>query len=127
MGARPPADLIEIFALAPEHVALEHIGVYAQRVEAMGFDGLFVPEHIHDALLLACQALSHTQQIRVATAVLIAFPRSPMAVALAAWDLQRMSGGRFELGLGTQIRQNIEDRYSARWLPLALNRSTYGR
>jgi len=38
-----------------------------------------------------------------------------MTVAVASWDLQKMSGGRFELGLGTQIKANIEQRYSARW------------
>ncbi len=42
-----------------------------------------------------------------------------------AWDLQRMSQGRFELGLGTQIRQNIQDRYSARWLPPARGMKEY--
>lgn len=108
---------MEIFAPTPEGLGLEAIGAFAQRVEALGYDGLFVADAIHDGLLLACQALAATTRITVATSVLVAFPRSPMNVALAAWDLQRMSRGRFELGLGTQIRQNIEQRYSARWLP----------
>jgi probable F420-dependent oxidoreductase len=38
-----------------------------------------------------------------------------MLVAIAAWDLQDASGGRFELGLGTQVRGNIERRYSTPW------------
>ena len=45
--------------------------------------------------------------------------------ALAAWDLQKLSRGRFELGLGTQVRQNIEERYSARWLPPAAGMKEY--
>ena len=45
------------------------------------------------------------------------FPRSPMLVAIAAWDLQAVSGGRFELGLGTQVRGNIVGRYSTPWTP----------
>ena len=109
--------MLEIFAPTPENLGLDAIGAYAQRVEALGYDGLFVPDAVHDGLLLACQALAATTRLRVSISVLVAFPRSPMNVALAAWDLQRMSGGRFELGLGTQIRQNIEERYSARWLP----------
>lgn len=109
--------MIELFAPTPEHLGLDGSGAHAKRVEAMGFDGLFVPDAMHDGLLLACQALAATVRLRVATSVLVAFPRSPMNVALAAWDLQRLSGGRFELGLGTQIKQNIEERYSARWLP----------
>ena len=117
--------MFEVFATTPENLGLDAIGAHAKRVEALGFDGLFVPDAVHDGLLLACQALAATQRIRVATSVLVAFPRSPMNVALAAWDLQRMSGGRFELGLGTQIRQNIEDRYSARWLPPASGMREY--
>ena len=106
--------MFEVFATTPETLGLGEIAAHAQRVEALGFDGLLVPDAVHDGLLLACQALGATRRIRVATSVLVAFPRSPMNVALAAWDLQRLSGGRFELGLGTQIRQNIEERYSAR-------------
>ncbi len=117
--------MFEVFATTPESMGLETIAEHARRVEALGFDGLFVPDAVHDGLLLACQALAATQCIRVATSVLVAFPRSPMNVALAAWDLQRMSGGRFELGLGTQIRQNIEERYSARWLPPASGMREY--
>ncbi len=117
--------MLEVFASTPETFGLADIGEHARRVEALGYDGLYVPDAVHDGLLLACQALAATQRIRVATSVLVAFPRSPMNVALAAWDLQRMSGGRFELGLGTQIRQNVEERYSARWLPPAAGMREY--
>jgi probable F420-dependent oxidoreductase len=40
-----------------------------------------------------------------------------MTVAHAAWDLQAMSGGRFELGLGPQVRGNIVGRYGVPWTP----------
>jgi probable F420-dependent oxidoreductase len=116
---------MEIFAVAPENLGLGAIGAFAQRVEAMGYDGLFVPDAVHDGLLLAGRALASTSRLRVGISVLVAFPRSPMNVALAAWDLQSMSGGRFELGLGTQIKQNVEDRYSARWLPPAAGMREY--
>ena len=53
------------------------------------------------------------------TNVAIAMPRSPMHLANAAWDLQLMSGGRFRLGLGSQIRPHIEKRYGAVWSPPA--------
>jgi probable F420-dependent oxidoreductase len=93
----------------------ENIGAQATRAEAMGYDGLQVPDAVHDGLLLAALALNATENLIVGTAVLVAFPRSPMTVAVASWDLQNMSAGRFELGLGTQIKPNIEQRYSARW------------
>jgi len=117
--------MLEVFANAPEGLSLEAVGTFAQRVESLGYDGMNVPDAVHDGLLLACQALAATARLKVATSVLVAFPRSPMNVALAAWDLQRMSGGRFELGLGTQVKQNIEDRYSARWLPPAKGMKEY--
>ena len=117
--------MFEIFASTPENLNLADMGAFARRVEAMGYDGLFVSDAIHDGLLLACQALSATTKLKVGTSVLIVFPRSPMNVALASWDLQKMSGGRFELGMGTQIKQNIEDRYSARWLPPAAGMREY--
>ncbi len=117
--------MFEIFAATPENLGLDSIGDFARRVEAMGYDGLFVSDAVHDGLLLAGQALAATSRIRVGISVLVAFPRSPMNVALAAWDLQKLSRGRFELGLGTQVRQNIEERYSARWLPPAAGMKEY--
>lgn len=107
--------MFELYATTPESVSPAEIGAHAQRAERMGFDGLHVPDAIHDGLLLANNALLATDRLKVGIGVLVAFPRSPMNVAIAAWDLAHLSGGRFELGLGTQIKQNIEERYSATW------------
>lgn len=107
--------MFEVFAATPEDMGPGAIGAHAARAEAMGFDGLLVPDAVHDGLLLAAMALRATSTLRVGTSVLVAFPRSPMTVAVASWDLQAMSAGRFELGLGTQVKANIEQRYSARW------------
>ncbi len=96
---------------------LSQIAQHARRAEKLGYDGLNVPEAVHDALLVAGAALAATQRLTVATSVLVAFPRSPMTVAHAAWDLQETSGGRFELGLGPQVRGNIVHRYSTPWTP----------
>jgi probable F420-dependent oxidoreductase len=90
---------------------------HARRAEALGYDGLNVPDSVHDGLLVAGAALQATSRLRVATSVLVAFPRSPMIVAHAAWDLQELSGGRFQLGLGSQVRGNIVGRYSTPWSP----------
>lgn len=107
--------MFQVFASTPENMGPGEIAVHAARAEAMGFDGLQVPDAIHDGLLLSAMALNATKNLVVGTAVLVAFPRSPMTVAVASWDLQKMSGGRFELGLGTQVKANIEQRYSSRW------------
>ncbi len=109
--------MFNVYASTPEDMQLSEIAHHAQRAEAMGFSGLNVPDAVHDGLLLSAIALNATSRIKVGTGVLVAFPRSPMTVALAAWDLQRFSNGRFELGLGTQVKGNIEDRYSTVWTP----------
>lgn len=107
--------MFNVYASTPEKMGPAEIAAHARRAEALGFDGLQVADAIHDGFLLAALALNATERLKVCISVLVAFPRSPMNVALTAWDLQALSGGRFELGLGTQIKQNIEDRYSAVW------------
>jgi probable F420-dependent oxidoreductase len=84
----------------------------AVRVESLGYDGIHVAETVHDALSVALLVAEYTERITVRTSVALAFTRSPTLVAYAAWDLAKQSAGRFQLGLGTQIRQNIEDRYA---------------
>ena len=107
--------MFTVYASTPESMGPREIVAHAQRAEAMGFDGLQVPDAVHDGFLLAAMALNATVRLKVCIGVLVAFPRSPMNVALAAWDLQAMSDGRFELGLGTQVKGNIEGRYSTPW------------
>lgn len=91
------------------------VGEFARRAEAAGYDGLHVSETVHDPFLLALLALQATERIVVRTSVALAFVRSPLLTAYTAWDLSKMSGGRFHLGLGSQIRQNIEERYAMEW------------
>jgi probable F420-dependent oxidoreductase len=87
----------------------------ARRIEDWGFHGLTTPETGHDPFLPLAIAGEHTQRISLGTNVAIAFPRSPMTVAQAAWDLQRWSGGRLKLGIGTQVKGHNERRYSVPW------------
>ena len=108
---------MQIFATMSERMGPDEAGRHARRVEAMGYDGLLVPEAVHDGLLTSMAAITATERLQVVTSVLVAFPRSPMTIAHAAWDLQKLSGGRFELGLGTQVRGNIVGRYSTHWSP----------
>ena len=96
---------------------LGEVAAYAQRVESIGFAGLLVPEAVHDGFLTAMLALEHTESLTVATSVALAFPRSPTTTAYAAWDLQAMSAGRFQLGLGSQVKGNITRRFGMQWSP----------
>lgn len=87
----------------------------AARAERLGIAGLWSGENKHDAFLPLAVASSATSEIQLGTAVAIAFSRSPMVTAQLAWDLQRRSGGRFLLGLGTQVKAHIERRFSMPW------------
>lgn len=106
---------MKVYAGMDPRLPLVDVGVYARRVEQIGYDGLQISETIHDALAVSLLAAEHTERITIRTSVALAFVRSPTLTAYAAWDLAQFSGGRFELGLGTQIRQNIEDRYGMKW------------
>lgn len=94
---------------------LAGIEAHVRRIEELGYDAIHVAETVHDPFLVSLLALEHTSKLVVRTSVALAFPRSPMVVALAAWDLAAVSGGRFQLGLGSQVRANIEGRYSVEW------------
>ena len=85
----------------------------ARALAATGLDGLFTFEGNSDVFFPLVHATD--LDVDIYTNVAIAFPRSPMHLAYQAWDLHRASGGRFALGLGTQIKPHIERRYSATW------------
>lgn len=100
---------------------------WARAAEAIGFAALWTPETGHNPFLPLTLAAEHTTQMQLGTAVSIAFPRSPMVTAQIAWDLAAFSGGRFILGLGTQVKAHIERRFSTAWdLPVARLRDYIG-
>jgi len=86
---------------------------YASDVEAAGFDGLWFTEGGRTAYLGAGAAALATERLTIGTGIAVAFPRSPMVTAAAAWELAEATQGRFVLGLGTQVRAHIERRYDA--------------
>ncbi len=90
-------------------------GPIAARAELEGFDGVWASESVTDAFLQSQAALLSTSRLTVGTAIAVAFARNPMSTAYAAWDLAGMSGGRFILGLGSQIQPHIERRFSMPW------------
>jgi probable F420-dependent oxidoreductase len=81
----------------------------------IGYDGFFTAETQYDPFLPLALAASAEPELELGTAIAVAFPRSPMVVAMTAWDLARMSRGKFMLGLGTQIRAHIVRRFSGVW------------
>lgn len=87
----------------------------AVQCEASGFDSVAFPEIKGDAFIHAALLADATKRVQIRTAIAVAFPRSPMVVANASWDIHAHSGGRFGLGLGTQVKGHNERRFSVPW------------
>ena len=102
-------------ALGTEGNPLKGMGRTARAAEELGFAGLWTSETKHDGFLPLAIAASETGRMELGTSVAIAFSRSPMETAQAAWDLQDLSGGRLLLGLGTQVKAHITRRFSMPW------------
>ena len=106
-GLRAPESALDIRTVFEE----------AKRVEALGFGGLVVEDTKDDPYQVMALAAQATTELRLGTAVAIAFPRSPYVTAMSAWTLQKLSAGRFTLGLGTQVRGHIVRRFGMEWQP----------
>ena len=103
---------------APEMpLDLHSIAADARLLEAIGYDGLVVEETKDDPFILLALAAQTTRTLKLGTSVAIAFPRSPTVTAMSAWTLQKLSRGRFTLGLGTQVKAHIERRFGMPWTP----------
>ena len=87
----------------------------ARLLEELGYDGMVVEETKDDPYVLMALAAQATTRLKLATGVAMAFPRSPTITALSAWTLQKLSRGRFTLGLGSQVKGHIERRYGLAW------------
>jgi probable F420-dependent oxidoreductase len=92
---------------------LRALGAAAAAYERLGVDGLWSYETAHDPFLPLLAAALATARVSLGTAIAVAFARTPFALAQTVWDLQRVSGGRLRLGLGTQVRAHVERRFSA--------------
>ena len=108
-------------------VGLEDAPAHARRLEQLGVDGAFTFEGPHDVFTPLVLAAGATTSLDLATNVAIAFPRNPVQLAHQAYDLQLLTQGRFSLGLGTQIRAQVEKRYGAAFdRPVARMREMVG-
>ncbi|MGU3495109.1 TIGR03617 family F420-dependent LLM class oxidoreductase [Xanthobacteraceae bacterium A53D] len=96
---------------------LNTVAADAKLLEDAGYTGLVIEETKDDPFVILALAAQATTKLKLGTAVTIAFPRSPTVMALSAWTLQKLSQGRFTLGLGTQVKGHIERRYGMTWSP----------
>ena len=91
------------------------IKALAGSLESAGYDGLWVGETAHDSFLQSLQAIEGTSATSVGTEIAIAFARTPMTLAYSGYDLANYSGGRFILGLGSQVKAHIVRRFGMPW------------
>jgi probable F420-dependent oxidoreductase len=91
---------------------LRGLPAMARRAEDAGFESVWVAETARSAYVQAGVAIQATTRIRVGTDIALGFPRSPTITAMTARDLAELSGGRFVLGLGTQVKRINEQRFS---------------
>ncbi len=84
----------------------------ARAVEEAGFESVWVAETARSAYVQAAMVCAATSSVKVGTNIALAFPRSPTITAMTARDLGELSGGRFILGLGTQVKRVNEERFS---------------
>ena len=115
----PPNNILEVAALkvgtrlagkTPSEIAES-----ARRAERLGFDTVSSSETNHNPFLPLPIAAEHTERVGLRTSIALSFARSPMDTAYIGWDIQAMSGGRFTLGLGSQVRGHIVRRFGMNW------------
>ena len=105
---------MRVFTSLPQE-DLKKVGPRAQEIEAAGYTGVTTQENRHDPFLSLAVAGYTTTRMELHTSVAIAFARSPMVCANVGWDIAASTGGRFTLGLGSQIRAHNEKRFSVPW------------
>lgn len=95
--------------------SLPEVEAAAAAAEVAGYDGFNVPETKHDAFVSLALAARATDRIGLTSSIAVALARNPMNMAVLANDIQLISGGRFRLGLGSQVRPHIERRFAMPW------------
>src|SRR5437773_5627975 len=109
---------MRVFTTVPQE-SLRLVPQAARAAEAERYDGIISMENKHDPFLALAVAGAATERIELHTGVAISFARTPMAVAQVGWDLAGSTGGRFVVGLGSQVRAHNERRFSVAWTPPA--------
>ena len=107
------------------HGDLASAATSIRRAEDAGFDGAVSVEISHDPFLPLAMGAASTERIDLMTGIAVAFARNPMNVAVLANDINRLSGGRFIVGLGSQIKPHITKRFSMPWSDPAARRREF--
>ena len=104
MSARPGVGL-------PGTVTMREAERLAAEAESAGASSVWVADVRREPYLASAAALRATTRVTVGIDVAVAFSRSPAVTAQAAWDLAGYGGGRFVLGLGSQVGPTLLSRF----------------
>jgi probable F420-dependent oxidoreductase len=105
---------------------LEAVPGEIDRLERLGYDVLTTGELKYEATTRWTLAAHASKRAEIGMSVMIAFPRSPFVSAQMAWELQRMTGGRISIGLGSQVKGHNERRFSTgEWVAPAARMEEY--
>ena len=88
---------------------------WAREVEEAGYDSMWMSETRHDPFIGLTAAALRTERVAIRTGLAVVFARNPMTTAMLSNDLQLVSGGRFSLGIGSQLKTHITRRFSMPW------------
>lgn len=89
----------------------------ARTAAGAGFSGMVFTEQSQTPWMSIAAASMAAPSLEFATGVAVAFPRSPIVTAGLAWELAENTGGRFRLGLGSQVKAHVERRYGVEFDP----------
>ncbi len=109
----------------PFYAQLGNAAAEATRLAGLGYDGVYTLEGSWDPFLPLTLVTEHAPGLDIATGIAVAFPRNPLHLAYQAWDLQTFSGGRFLLGIGSQVKAHIEKRFGTDFDPPAARMRDY--
>lgn len=100
------------FDLMTGNLSWEDSASLAVELEAAGFSGMLFTETSQVPWMMIAAAARAAPTLAFSTGIAVAFPRSPMVSAQIAWELAGNTGGRFRLGLGSQVKAHITRRYA---------------
>jgi len=103
------------FDLMTGSAAWDDAADLARTLESVGYSGILYTETSNIPWMQITAAALAAPELSFSTGIAVAFPRSPMVSAAAAWEIAANTGGRFRLGLGSQVKAHVERRYGVEY------------
>jgi len=98
-------------------LAADDLASFAQRLESLGYDSLWVPEFFgRDPYLTALFVLLRTERLNVATGIANVYSHDALIAAQIRQTLAELSGGRFVMGLGVS-HPPMAEAHGLDWVP----------